>query len=248
MKLRWLSMLIVCLVLVWSSGVAAAQTGGKNPPPQLVVNKVSANLAASPATILIEGSNFGSSPVVSMGTAGGGTTGLVVVSATDTAIVANLATTNQGTYVLQVSRGNGATQNFSTDLTLGAAGPVGPQGPQGIPGPIGPTGGVGPAGPTGPTGPTGPQGISGAGQSVGAIVNGDGTTQFKSSALTVTRLGVGHYRFDITPGTFTAVAIPMFQVIGTATLAGIGHNGLTFVDAFFTADTLMHFTMTQVKP
>ncbi|MGE0043760.1 MAG: hypothetical protein AB7H88_14770 [Vicinamibacterales bacterium] len=172
--------------LVASAAVANAQSRGPQPNPQLVINSAAADLAASPATVLIEGVNFGNQPAVTMGVPGGTQAPLTVVSATDSAIVAELATTVPGTYTLTVKRGPSTTQGYSIDLTIGAVGltgatgpqgpqgnvgpmgPVGPQGPQGIQGIQGPQGEVGPQGPkgdkgdVGATGPQGPKGDTGA--------------------------------------------------------------------------------------
>ncbi len=54
-----------------------------------------------------------------------------------------------GTYLLTVSRGPATVDNWSTDVTLGAAGPKGDKGDSGDMGPRGLTGDTGPQGPAG---------------------------------------------------------------------------------------------------
>ena len=71
MKFRAALVVGAVLVVSWLMPPAYAQSGNVS-PRQLVVSKVTPNLAASPATILIEGDNFGLSPSVEMGAAGGG--------------------------------------------------------------------------------------------------------------------------------------------------------------------------------
>ena len=125
MKSRAALVFGACLAMMWFTAPVLAQLPGNVSPRQLVVSKISTDLSATPATVLIEGDNFGLSPSVEMGAAGGGLVEIEVVSATDTAIVANLPTTDPGSYFLHVSRGRGARQNFSSDFTIGRrAGPV----------------------------------------------------------------------------------------------------------------------------
>lgn len=105
---------------------------------------------------------------------GGGVNGalqrLVVASATDSSIVAELPSPAPppGSYRLVVNPGRGRDDKGPSammDVTFGAVGPAGAMGPIGPQGPVGALGPVGPAGhagPSGPTGPQGPQGVQGA--------------------------------------------------------------------------------------
>jgi hypothetical protein len=165
----------------------AAQMGQPG-APTTVITKAEADLT-NPAVpiILIEGENFGTSPVVLLGQDVGTFLELTVVFATEFSITADLPLgLAPATYLLAVEAGQGQNQEAILDVTIGAIGPEGPQGPQGptgatgadgaigpigLDGPPGPTGADGPAGPTGaigpigldgPPGPTGPQGEPGA--------------------------------------------------------------------------------------
>ena len=102
---------------------------------QPIINRAQANLSATPNTIAISGTNFGTSkPTVRLD----GST-LAVTSFSQTSIQATLPTAlPPGSYPLSVTNQNGTAE---LDVTIGTAGP---QGPTGV------------AGPTGPTGPTGP--------------------------------------------------------------------------------------------
>lgn len=166
---------IFVAALALAPATAFAQSRGPQPPPQLVVQRAVAALDDAPATVTIEGVNFGAAPAVSMAVPGGGMAPLAILSSSDTAIVAELATTEPGTYQVTVTAPNGngnasVVRTFSFDLTIGAVGatgpqgevgPIGPVGPQGIQGPQGETGATGPQGPQGETGATGPQGPQG---------------------------------------------------------------------------------------
>ena len=141
-------------------GAPVAAQLGKAPTPQLVITAATAD----DAYIYIEGVNFGATPTVFL--AGVPLEGASANGA-GTSIVAPKPTLVAGTYLLHVSRGNGATHNGTFNLTIGAAGTQGPAGPQGPPGPVGPsgadgaTGAPGAAGAIGATGATGPQGPAG---------------------------------------------------------------------------------------
>ena len=132
---------------------AHADRGG-NPPPQLVVTKVVADVDA--ATLAIEGTHFGADPAVLLGDLGGTFVTQPVVSSTDTTIAADLTVTDPGTYVLVVRSGPAATQTYAIDVAIGMQGPQGPPGPTG---PQGPPGEDGEDGETGPQGPPGPGGL-----------------------------------------------------------------------------------------
>src|SRR5258707_1545173 len=154
---RWASIAlqsIVCLSFL-ASAVQAQSTFP-------VIN--SATLDYAHGTVTIAGANFGTSPLVKLGT-----TTLTVQSATSTLIGAAfpsatpLSSFTPGTYFLRASFSNGTTAIFT--LALGA---IGPQGPIGFTGATGATGAIGPAGATGPTGATGANGAIGATGPVGA--------------------------------------------------------------------------------
>ena len=137
---------------------------------------------------------------------------------------------------------------------IGATGAMGATGPTGAMGTTSPTGATGARGATGPTGamgtmgPTGATGAAGAAPSVGAIVNPDGTVQYASAGVTVSRTGVGQYTINIAAGTFTNVAIPMYTVLSSATIVAQTTNGFTVTNVSFTADTFFHFVMIPVVP
>jgi hypothetical protein len=170
---------LIATVLLTVPSLTFAQSTSPLPPPMLVIQHAVADVGAATPTVTISGVNFGTAPVVTMAAPGGGIAQLVVLSSTDTSIVARLATTAPGTYTLAVSRnarnGNGAKDNvgtvhtFSIDLTIGAAGAAGALGPQGPQGPAGPMGLVGPQGIQGATGAAGATGATGAPGADGAI-------------------------------------------------------------------------------
>ena len=164
---------VVVLVSALSAATGSAQTG--TPTPQLRIDKavVTFDVGGAPYDITVTGVGFGSSPA----TAGLNVTPLTVVSWSDTMIVAMIpGGFGPGTHLLQVIRGNAATQRGTLDVAIGNQGPQGEQGIQGIQGLQGPQGETGPQGPqgvqgtqgtqglqgaTGPTGPTGPPAASG---------------------------------------------------------------------------------------
>ncbi len=148
----------VVVLLVLLAPAVHADRGG-NPPPQLVVTQVVADVDA--ATLLIEGIHFGSDPTVLLGGLGGAFDSQPVLSSTDTTIEAQLTASDPGTYVLVVQSGPAATQIYAVDLTLGTQGPEGPPGPAGPAGPPGPPGPEGPPGEDGEDGPPGPPGPGG---------------------------------------------------------------------------------------
>lgn len=140
---------------VFAQGLRTAGTTAStlDDTKQLIVS--SAKLDASGAWLFIEGSNFGTTP----GQVVLDRMSLAVTNWTPTQIQVPMPTgLFPGTYLLIVSRGSSATQNYSFALTVGAQGPPGPAGPTG---PAGPQGLQGPKGDTGATGATGPQGLKG---------------------------------------------------------------------------------------
>jgi hypothetical protein len=141
----------------------------------------------------------------------------------------------------------------------GPAGPAGPPGSTGVAGPPGPPGQVGPAGVqgppgpqgvagnSGPQGPPGPAGTPGTALTLAAVVNADGTTVWKSADVSITKTGVGQYSFSITPGVFTAQAVPMFMPID-ALFVSVSSDWLTSGSVTFSTDTAFHFVMVQIRP
>jgi hypothetical protein len=151
-----LAVFLLTLALCAPALTAEAQTSALT---QLEIKQAEVNSGAN--QIVITGVNFGTGlPTVTLADEP-----LLVVSSTPTQVVANLPVNIQpGTYLLNVSRGAGATQRDEAEVTIeGAAsqGPAGPQGPQGATGPQGAPGETGPQGPAGPQGETGPQGPAG---------------------------------------------------------------------------------------
>jgi hypothetical protein len=82
---------------------------------------------------------------------------------------------------------------------------------------------------------------------LGAVVNADGSVVWKSSDVTITRVGTGEYAFAITPGIFTANAIPMFMPID-ALFVDLTSDWQTSGTVTFASDTRFHFVMVQVRP
>jgi hypothetical protein len=84
------------------------------------------------------------------------------------------------------------------------------------------------------------------------IANPDGTPQFASSGVTVTRTALGHYTIAIAPGIFAQIAIPMFMPFN-AVVQGQTTDGRTVVNVAFVnssgafVDTFFHFTMVLVR-
>ncbi len=127
-KLR--SSILFSLLLGCSSLSVTAQTAGVPLSTQLIVTRVLPTGLGTPApTIEIDGLNFNATASrVFLGTAGGVYQELTVQSRTATKIVALLSATTPGSYVLKVSAGTAAAQNFSVDLTIGAVGAAGADG------------------------------------------------------------------------------------------------------------------------
>ena len=152
-------LLVAALLAVVTSTAPAHADRGGNPPPQLVVTQVVADVDA--ATLRIDGTGFGSDPNVVLGAAGGAFVDQPVVSSTDSTIDAQLTATDPGTYLLIVSSGPAATQIYAIDVTIGTQGPAGPPGSPGPPGAAGPPGPPGPPGPAGEDGEDGEDGAPG---------------------------------------------------------------------------------------
>lgn len=166
--------LMVFVLLPIATVNAAAPPGG-----HLNVVQVFVDDPTDPTNITIVGTDleFGSGPLTV--TLGEYVDPLVITSATDTEIVAELpASIAEGDYLLTVSNGGGQSQNDEYDLTIGFGpqgeqGKLGPQGeqgklgPQGEQGKLGSQGEQGKLGPQGeqgklgPLGPPGPQGVQG---------------------------------------------------------------------------------------
>ena len=115
-------------------------------------------------TLTINGQNFGSSPVITVGSIP-----FTTVTSSSTKIAVSFPATNPatsflpGTYFLAVQFANQLPSIYT--VTLGATGPQGPAGPQGPNGQAGAAGPIGPAGfpgAMGLPGAIGPQGMPGA--------------------------------------------------------------------------------------
>ena len=125
--------LLLAFLLGFSGLAALAQTAGTPLTTQLIITRVlTAGLDTPTPTVAIDGLNFNATTSrVYLGTAAGLYQELTVQSRTATKIVAVLNTTAPGGYVLKVSTGTAAAQNFSVDLTLGATGATGAAGADG---------------------------------------------------------------------------------------------------------------------
>jgi hypothetical protein len=142
-----------CSALVMLAPLFASAATTPNVP---VVNSVTVDYSSNVVTV--NGSGF--LPATTAPTVSFNTTKLMLVSDTNTQIVAYLpGGIAAGTFSLAVT--NSANNTFTFDVTYGAVGPQGPVGPAGAPG------AQGPSGPSGPAGPTGPQGQSGILSSTG---------------------------------------------------------------------------------
>ena len=115
-----------------------------NAAPRLtpVITKVVADLAT--ATVFVEGQDFDDEATVFWGREIGAIDELPLITRSGSMIVAQLTTTNPGTYLLLVQN---ASKLAVMDVTIGAVGPQGPSGVDGAQGPLGP---VGPQGPPAP--------------------------------------------------------------------------------------------------
>src|SRR5207247_7728094 len=119
----------LCLALLTLSAGAA--------PPVAIINNATVDYSAN--KLVIVGANFGSCPIVTLGTVE-----LPVVTASATQIIASFPAATPassfvaGTYFLSVLFRNGVTVPF--DVALGAIGPQGPKGDTGATGATGPQG------------------------------------------------------------------------------------------------------------
>jgi hypothetical protein len=171
-----LAIATVCLLATSSLAV------GQSTRPQLRIVRAQADLASE--TLVIDGQYFvWATDAASVVTLGGDP--LTVQTVTPTQVVAYLpAGIPPGAYLLKVSRGNGAVQNDTLALTIGAVGPEGPRGPEGPMGDAGPRGldgpsgppGVGHPGPQGPPGPAGPTNIVTAAAEAAGLPGHDAVT------------------------------------------------------------------------
>ncbi len=147
--------------------VLAAHPKAAPPGGHLNVTEVLVDDPDNPTSITITGEDFDFGPgplVVTLGGFGS----LSILSATGTEIVATLpANISDGDFLLTVSTGNGQSQNYEYDLTIGAVGATGPTGPQGEQGKVGPQGEQGEVGPQGEQGPQGKIGVQGVQGKIG---------------------------------------------------------------------------------
>jgi len=143
---------------------------------------------------------------------------------------------------------------FEFTIDKDVPGAPGPTGPTGATGATGATGVPGIPGATGATGPTGATGAAGAGVAVGAVVNPNGTVQFASNGVTVTKGPAGSYTIAIASGIFAQPAMPIFIPAADVHVAGLSTNLLTTVSVSFAnaagsaTDAGFVFTMTEVRP
>lgn len=148
---RQLRALLVCAAMMALCG------------PSLVAQKpvtpvvTSAIISVDGTTLFIEGSGFGTEPIVALG---GVFLSPAIGNSVGTTITAAMPDLPPGSYALQVS--NGSRTSILFEMTVGAQGAQGPQGERGPEGPAGPAGLMGPQGEPGPKGDTGLQGPTGA--------------------------------------------------------------------------------------
>jgi collagen triple helix repeat protein len=122
---------------------------------------LTATVSADQTTLFITGANFGTRPLVMLGSF---VLGGVQVSAAGNQIVALMPALDPGTYRLCVMRGSGTDRTAMLDVTVGTTGPkgqTGAKGETGAKGDTGPEGPIGPKGDTGEKGEIGPQGLRG---------------------------------------------------------------------------------------
>jgi hypothetical protein len=80
-----------------------------------------------------------------------------------------------------------------------------------------------------------------------AVVHANGSAVWASDGLTISRTGAGQYTVSVTPGTFSADAIPMFMPL-SGNLISVASDWRTSAQVVFSADTAFHFVMVQVRP
>ncbi len=164
--MRYLKFCPVVLLVCFSWLATDVAADNKKYDPK--ITEAFADVDAGEVEII--GTNFGTSPSVSLGELG-----LLNVSlATDSKILVDLPVgILSGDYLLTVSRNRNKNDDDDDDeqkgkknktafydLTVGAQGPQGEVGPEGIAGPVGPQGLAGLPGADGAPGPQGPQGES----------------------------------------------------------------------------------------
>jgi hypothetical protein len=181
--------LALMLVLMCGAGALQAQGSKKPSTPAPVISNARVDLAAF--TITIEGTDFGTAPLVTFDTMPVG-----VWTASPTLIVAELpAAVIPGSYLLTVSPGPDYKVLTTFEVAIlsgdGVPGPPGPEGPIGPAGPTGPAGPAGPMGPVGPQGPAGPTSIVDAVASYGQGASPSTTLSFLSPTVNVTVSGTG---------------------------------------------------------
>ena len=159
------------LVIFLIPQALAAPPGG-----HLNIEEVAVAVGDPDTTIEISGTDFDFGNPLEVTLAGVPAT---ITSSSDTTIIATVLTASYpaGDYLLNVSTGNGQSQNDEYDLTIGAVGPAGPAGADGtdgadgangadgapgLPGADGADGAQGPAGAEGEQGPAGAGGADGA--------------------------------------------------------------------------------------
>ena len=170
-----LSAALVSVALVFASAPPRAdEVSITSVVPTFGVPPASTTLAIAGAGLRARGADA-PLPSVFLGSAGGSFVRLVVLSATEHLIQAQLTTIPPGTWLLFVHRDGHAHRNDADDddrdvfhLTFGSIGAVGPAGPIGLQGPVGVRGLAGPTGSTGPAGPAGPAGATGVAGPTGA--------------------------------------------------------------------------------
>jgi len=155
--MRRQAVLIIMATLFFTLVAPALARNPRGPSSAFVAHAV-ADVDAVPPTLLLEGINHCPGPSVLMGADGGALEPLTVVDSGDGIVLAELNSTEPGTYLVLVNCPMG---NRGTIVTLGSGGPPGPEGARGPEGPQGPEGPGGPQGPQGMQGPQGPQGPTG---------------------------------------------------------------------------------------
>ena len=151
------------LVIFLIPQALAAPPGG-----HLNIEEVAITSEGLNTTIEISGTDFDFGNPLEVTLAGVPAT---ITSSSDTTIIVTVLTASYpaGDYLLNVSTGNGQSQDDEYDLTIGAVGPAGPAGADGAPGLPGADGADSTvAGPAGPAGADGADGLPGADGTDGA--------------------------------------------------------------------------------
>ena len=144
------------LVIFLIPQALAAPPGG-----HLNIEEVAVAVGDPDTTIEISGTDFDFGNALEVTLAGAPAE---ITSSTNTTIIVTVLTTSYpaGDYLLNVSTGNGQSQNDEYDLTIGAVGPAGPAGADGTDGADGADGADGMAGADGADGADGMAGADGA--------------------------------------------------------------------------------------